>query len=132
MSKIPAQGDVDVSKTSLWYIVSINSPDILLYPLRSCMRKAYFPQLINFVLKTHTQTNSLRENICKVSNNAMSTAVLPSFSKHDKKAKLNSFLAKYRNTVITWILGWHSLMESFLVYPLLLSIHNFSNQLQNH
>lgn len=32
MSKIPAQGDVDVSKTSLWYIVSINSPDILLYP----------------------------------------------------------------------------------------------------
>ena len=32
MSKIPAQADVDVSKTSLWYIVSINSPDILLYP----------------------------------------------------------------------------------------------------
>ena len=55
MLKLPARGDADVSKTSPWYIVSIDSPVISLYPcLRACMRRAYFPQLLNFVQEKHT------------------------------------------------------------------------------
>ena len=56
MSKIPAQGDVDVSKTSLWYIVSINSPDILLYPSQILHEESLLSSTDELCFKnTHTK-----------------------------------------------------------------------------